>query len=96
MTLEMGKVYARAWRGEYGAEFFSGSPRSRRIAGRYTKAPAGTGRIIVTKSAVGPCCITPWNFHWRWAPARSVCDGGGLHDDHQARRNAMTMLCWPS
>ncbi|MGC7323190.1 aldehyde dehydrogenase family protein, partial [Mycobacteroides abscessus subsp. massiliense] len=33
------------------------------IDGRYTHAPAGTGRILVTKQAVGPCyAITPWNF----------------------------------
>jgi len=65
MTLEMGKVYAESM-GEvkYGAEFFRWfSEEAVRIGGRYTKAPAGTGRIIVTKSAVGPClAITPWNF----------------------------------
>jgi succinate-semialdehyde dehydrogenase/glutarate-semialdehyde dehydrogenase len=65
MTLEMGKVLAESM-GEvkYGAEFFRWfSEEAVRIGGRYTKAPAGTGRIIVTKSAVGPClAITPWNF----------------------------------
>ena len=65
MTLEMGKVYAESM-GEvkYGAEFFRWfAEEAVRIGGRYTKAPAGTGRIIVTKSAVGPClAITPWNF----------------------------------
>ncbi|MDT5078924.1 MAG: succinate-semialdehyde dehydrogenase / glutarate-semialdehyde dehydrogenase [Mycobacterium sp.] len=65
MTLEMGKVYAESL-GEvkYGAEFFRWfAEEAVRIGGRYTKAPAGTGRIIVTKSAVGPClAITPWNF----------------------------------
>ena len=65
MTLEMGKVVAESM-GEvkYGAEFFRWfSEEAVRIGGRYTKAPAGTGRIIVTKSAVGPClAITPWNF----------------------------------
>ena len=65
MTLEMGKVYAESM-GEvkYGAEFFRWfSEEAVRIGGRYTKAPAGTGRIIVTKSPVGPClAITPWNF----------------------------------
>jgi succinate-semialdehyde dehydrogenase/glutarate-semialdehyde dehydrogenase len=65
MTLEMGKVFAESM-GEvkYGSEFFRWfSEEAVRIGGRYTKAPAGTGRIIVTKSAVGPClAITPWNF----------------------------------
>src|ERR1700712_1046004 len=65
MTLEMGKVLAESM-GEvkYGSECFRWfSEEAVRIGGRYTKAPAGTGRIIVTKSAVGPClAITPWNF----------------------------------
>ncbi len=65
MTLEMGKVLAESM-GEvkYGAEFFRWfSEEAVRIGGRYTKAPAGTGRIIVTKMPVGPClAITPWNF----------------------------------
>ncbi|MEV0672641.1 NAD-dependent succinate-semialdehyde dehydrogenase [Mycobacterium sp. NPDC050441] len=65
MTLEMGKVVAES-KGEvaYGAEFFRWfSEEAVRIAGRYTPAPAGTGRILVTKQAVGPCyAITPWNF----------------------------------
>jgi succinate-semialdehyde dehydrogenase / glutarate-semialdehyde dehydrogenase len=65
MTLEMGKVYAESL-GEvkYGAEFFRWfAEEAVRIGGRYTRSPAGTGRIIVTKSAVGPClAITPWNF----------------------------------
>ena len=65
MTLEMGKVLAER-RGEvaYGAEFFRWfAEEAVRIDGRYTRSPAGTGRIIVTKQAVGPClAITPWNF----------------------------------
>ncbi len=65
MTLEMGKVLAESM-GEvkYGAEFFRWfAEEAVRIGGRYTRSPAGTGRIIVTKSAVGPClAITPWNF----------------------------------
>ncbi|MDT5339585.1 MAG: succinate-semialdehyde dehydrogenase / glutarate-semialdehyde dehydrogenase [Mycobacterium sp.] len=65
MTLEMGKVLPESM-GEvkYGAEFFRWfAEEAVRIGGRYTKAPAGNGRIIVTKSAVGPClAITPWNF----------------------------------
>ena len=65
MTLEMGKVFAES-QGEvkYGAEFFRWfAEEAVRIGGRYTQAPAGTGRIVVTKQAVGPCyAITPWNF----------------------------------
>src|SRR6195952_779192 len=65
MTLEMGKVYAESM-GEvkYGSEFFRlFAQEAVRIGGRYTRGPAGNGRIIVTKSAVGPClAITPWNF----------------------------------
>lgn len=65
MTLEMGKVLAESM-GEvkYGAEFFRWfAEEAVRIDGRYTRSPAGTGRIIVTKQPVGPClAITPWNF----------------------------------
>ena len=65
MTLEMGKVVAESM-GEvkYGAEFFRWfAEEAVRIGGRYTPSPAGNGRIIVTKQAVGPCyAITPWNF----------------------------------
>ncbi len=65
MTLEMGKVLAEA-KGEvrYGAEFFRWfSEEAVRIDGRYTHAPAGNGRILVTKAPVGICyAITPWNF----------------------------------
>ncbi|MCV7170477.1 NAD-dependent succinate-semialdehyde dehydrogenase [Mycobacterium manitobense] len=65
MTLEMGKVVAES-KGEvtYGGEFFRWfAEEAVRIGGRYTPSPAGTGRIIVTKQAVGPCyAITPWNF----------------------------------
>jgi succinate-semialdehyde dehydrogenase/glutarate-semialdehyde dehydrogenase len=65
MTLEMGKVLPESM-GEvrYGAEFFRWfSEEAVRIHGRYTPAPAGNGRILVTKQAVGPCyAITPWNF----------------------------------
>ncbi len=65
MTLEMGKVVAESL-GEvkYGAEFFRWfAEEAVRIGGRYTQSPAGTGRIVVTKSPVGPCyAITPWNF----------------------------------
>ena len=65
MTLEMGKVLAES-KGEvkYGSEFFRWfAEETVRIGGRFTPAPAGTGRIIVTKAPVGPCyAITPWNF----------------------------------
>ena len=65
MTLEMGKVLAES-KGEvkYGAEFFRWfAEEAVRIGGRYTTAPAGTGRIVVTKSPVGQCyAVTPWNF----------------------------------
>lgn len=65
MTLEMGKVVAES-KGEvtYGAEFFRWfAEEAVRIGGRFTPSPAGNGRIIVTKQAVGPCyAITPWNF----------------------------------
>jgi succinate-semialdehyde dehydrogenase/glutarate-semialdehyde dehydrogenase len=65
MTLEMGKALAES-RNEvrYGAEFFRWfSEEAVRIHGRYTPAPAGNGRILVTKQPVGPClAITPWNF----------------------------------
>ncbi|MCW2685969.1 MAG: NAD-dependent aldehyde dehydrogenase [Mycobacterium sp.] len=65
MTLEMGKVVAESM-GEvkYGGEFFRWfAEESVRIGGRYTPSPAGNGRIVVTKSPVGPCyAITPWNF----------------------------------
>ena len=65
MTLEMGKVLPESM-GEvrYGADFFRWfAEEAVRIGGRYTPAPAGTGRIIVAKQPVGPCyAITPWNF----------------------------------
>jgi succinate-semialdehyde dehydrogenase / glutarate-semialdehyde dehydrogenase len=65
MTCEMGKVLPESL-GEvrYGAEFFRWfAEEAVRIHGRFTPAPAGTGRILVTKQPVGPCyAITPWNF----------------------------------
>lgn len=65
MTLEMGKALPES-RAEvtYGAEFLRWfSEEAVRIQGRYTPAPAGTGRVLVTKEPVGPClAITPWNF----------------------------------
>ena len=75
MTLEMGKVLAESM-GEvkYGAEFFRWfAEEAVRIGGRYTQAPAGTGRIIVTKRR----SARVWRSRrgtsrWPWAPARSA------------------------
>ncbi|MBV6754850.1 NAD-dependent succinate-semialdehyde dehydrogenase [Rhodococcus opacus] len=65
MTLEMGKTLPES-RGEvaYGAEFLRWfSEEAVRISGRYAGAPAGNGRILVTKTPVGPVlAVTPWNF----------------------------------
>jgi succinate-semialdehyde dehydrogenase/glutarate-semialdehyde dehydrogenase len=65
MTLEMGKPLAES-RSEvaYGAEFLRWfSEESVRISGRYSTAPDGRSRLLVTKRPVGPCLfITPWNF----------------------------------
>ncbi|MDM7490287.1 NAD-dependent succinate-semialdehyde dehydrogenase [Rhodococcus sp. CSLK01-03] len=65
VTLEMGKTVAEA-RGEvnYGAEFLRWfAEEAVRIGGRTATAPAGNGRILVTKEPVGPVlAITPWNF----------------------------------
>jgi succinate-semialdehyde dehydrogenase / glutarate-semialdehyde dehydrogenase len=65
MTLEMGKPLAEA-RGEvtYGAEFLRWfSEEAVRSFGRYSVAPDGKSRLLVTKKPVGPCLlITPWNF----------------------------------
>ncbi|RAV10999.1 NAD-dependent succinate-semialdehyde dehydrogenase [Mycolicibacterium sp. GF69] len=65
MTLEMGKVLRESM-GEvtYGAEFFRWfAEEAVRVHGRYMGAPAGSGRVLVTKQPVGPCyAITPWNF----------------------------------
>ena len=65
MTLEMGKPIDDS-RGEigYAAEFFRWfSEEAPRIDGRYTIDPAGHGRLLVLRQAVGPCLlITPWNF----------------------------------
>lgn len=65
MTLEMGKPLAEA-RGEvvYGSEFLRWfSEEAVRAFGRYSIAPDGESRLLVTKKPVGPCLlITPWNF----------------------------------
>ena len=65
MTLEMGKALAES-RSEvaYGAEFLRWfSEEAVRIDGRYSTAPDGGSRLLVTKRPVGPALlITPWNF----------------------------------
>ena len=65
MTLEMGKPLAQS-KGEvlYGAEFLRWfSEEAVRIDGRYSREPAGNGRLMTMKQPVGPCLlITPWNF----------------------------------
>ncbi|PRY39719.1 NAD-dependent succinate-semialdehyde dehydrogenase [Umezawaea tangerina] len=65
ITLEMGKPLAES-RAEvaYGAEFLRWfSEEAPRISGRYTTAPDGRNRLLVTKRPVGPCLlVTPWNF----------------------------------
>ncbi|MGH3666503.1 MAG: NAD-dependent succinate-semialdehyde dehydrogenase [Egibacteraceae bacterium] len=65
MTLEMGKPLAES-KAEiaYGAEFFRWfSEEAVRVGGRWLDSPAGDGRILVMRRAVGPCLmITPWNF----------------------------------
>ena len=65
ITLENGKTLAES-RAEvtYAAEFYRWfSEEAVRIDGRYTVAPAGGSRLLVTKQPVGPCLlVTPWNF----------------------------------
>jgi succinate-semialdehyde dehydrogenase/glutarate-semialdehyde dehydrogenase len=65
MTLEMGKPFAEAL-GEvkYGGEFLRWfSEEAVRDYGRYSEAPEGTLRMLVSRKPVGPCLlITPWNF----------------------------------
>jgi len=65
MTLEMGKALAES-RSEitYAAEFFRWfSEEAVRIGGRWMDSPAGDGRVLVMRQAVGPCVmVTPWNF----------------------------------
>lgn len=88
MTLEMGKALAES-RAEvkYGAEFFRWfSEEAVRIGGRYTPAPAGNGRILVTKrrsDRVWPSL--PGISRWRWYPQDRPGVGRRLHDHRQAR-----------
>ncbi|MGH2794909.1 MAG: NAD-dependent succinate-semialdehyde dehydrogenase [Actinomycetota bacterium] len=65
MTLEMGKPLADS-KAEiaYAAEFFRWfSEEGVRVAGHYSVAPDGRGRLLTMRQPVGPCLlITPWNF----------------------------------
>jgi succinate-semialdehyde dehydrogenase/glutarate-semialdehyde dehydrogenase len=65
MTLEMGKPLAES-KAEvtYAAEFFRWfSEEAVRIEGRWSRNPAGAGRLLTMRQPVGPCLlITPWNF----------------------------------
>lgn len=75
MTLENGKALPDA-KAEvtYGAEFFRWfSEEAVRISGRFSTAPNGATRLLTMRQPVGPCLfVTPWNFPWPWAPARSA------------------------
>lgn len=65
MTLEMGKPLAES-RAEvaYAADYLRWfSEEAVRIAGTFTIAPNGAGRILAIRQPVGPALlITPWNF----------------------------------
>ncbi|MYR08514.1 aldehyde dehydrogenase family protein [Gordonia sp. SID5947] len=65
MTLELGRALPDSVaETKYGTEFLRWfAEEAVRIDGRFTKSPAGTGRILVSHAPVGPClAITPWNF----------------------------------
>lgn len=65
MTLELGRALPDSMaETKYGTEFLRWfSEEAVRISGRFTHAPAGTGRVLVSHAPVGPClAITPWNF----------------------------------
>jgi succinate-semialdehyde dehydrogenase/glutarate-semialdehyde dehydrogenase len=65
MTLEMGKPLQES-KAEvsYAAEFFRWfAEEAVRIDGRWSRNPAGSGRLFTMRQPVGPCLlITPWNF----------------------------------
>jgi succinate-semialdehyde dehydrogenase/glutarate-semialdehyde dehydrogenase len=65
MTLEMGKPLTES-NGEvsYAAEFFRWfAEEAVRVDGRWSRNPAGSGRLLTMRQPVGPCLlITPWNF----------------------------------
>lgn len=65
MTLELGRALPdSAAETKYGTEFLRWfAEEAVRIDGRFTRSPAGNGRILVSHAPVGPClAITPWNF----------------------------------
>ncbi|MFW0786007.1 NAD-dependent succinate-semialdehyde dehydrogenase [Gordonia sp. CPCC 206044] len=65
MTLELGRALPDSLaETKYGTEFLRWfAEEAVRIGGRFNRAPAGSGRILVTHDPVGPClAITPWNF----------------------------------
>lgn len=65
MTLEMGKTITESTAEvNYAAEFFRWfSEQAVRIDGRWSRDPAGNGRLVTMKQPVGPALlITPWNF----------------------------------
>ena len=65
MTLEMGKpLKESAGEVSYAAEFFRWfAEEAVRIDGRWSRNPAGSGRLLTMRQPVGPCLlITPWNF----------------------------------
>jgi succinate-semialdehyde dehydrogenase / glutarate-semialdehyde dehydrogenase len=101
MTLEMGKPLAES-RAEvgYGAEFLRWfAEEAVRIEGRYGLAPDGGSRLLVTKAPVGPCLlITPWNFPWRWGPARSDLQSRPGARWSSSRRSRHRSRCsrWPT
>ena len=65
ISREEGKTYAEGL-GEvaYAAEFFRWyAEEAPRIAGKYSRSPAGANNIIVHHQPVGVCLlVTPWNF----------------------------------
>ena len=65
MTMEMGKpLKESASEVSYAAEFFRWfAEEAVRIEGRWSRNPAGPGRLLTMRQPVGPCLlITPWNF----------------------------------